>query len=220
MSNLEFYEKTHEYYLNNKRVPSVTQILNPISNEIYRNVEKGVLEHKASIGTITHKCIEEYTLYGLPADFITTNERALDYFDGYLKFREDYKEQFVKTLYAEFQGSYTKDNISFAGTIDNISLFKDGITLIDYKTVEVPNEPLIALQLYGYKLIAEQVLNLPIKHFKALQFKKGGNYELIDLTNLVNDLQTKKLFEYFYEFTQLMKDYGIENQAKLLEERI
>jgi hypothetical protein len=39
MNNLEFNEKNHEYFLNKKRIPSVTQILAPISKVLYENIE-------------------------------------------------------------------------------------------------------------------------------------------------------------------------------------
>ena len=65
MNNLEFNEKNHEYFLNKKRIPSVTQILAPISKVLYENIEIATLRNKAKIGSKVHKLIELYSKYGL-----------------------------------------------------------------------------------------------------------------------------------------------------------
>ena len=216
--NLEFNSNTHEYWYKNRLTRSVTQILGLISEREYKYIDEDVLNAKAQIGTNVHRDIELYSLYGIK--LMPRNEREKNYFNSYLKFREDYKDHFKKTLFAEFQEVYDSDldskakvKMKFGGQIDNISLFDDGITMIDYKTVAVANEPKIALQLYGYKLIANlKIPNLKITKFKTLLLREDG-YELIDLTHLVNDEKTEKLFNYFYEFMQLLDEYGIENQA-------
>lgn len=216
---LKFNEKLHEYRLDKKVIPSVTQILTPISNELYKFIDKRILDAKADIGTEVHKCIEFYCNYELlPSP--SEDQRVLNYFNSYLQFREDYKDQFIKTLATEFQEYYEDEEITYGGQIDNITLFKDdGITLIDYKTVASLNPSLVALQEYGYKLIAEQKMHLSINKFKVLLLHEDG-YELIDLTHLVKeDPDTAKLFRYFYEFDKLMDEYGVKNTAIAYSEK-
>ncbi len=220
--DLEFNESKHEYFYKKKHILSVTQILNPISNELYKYIDEKILQNKADIGTEVHKCIEYYCNYGIKPSVKNRDPRVINYFNSYLQFREDYKDQLIRTIATEFQEVYDnkEKGISYGGQIDNISLFKDGITLIDYKTVATLNEALVALQEYGYKLIAEQKMHLNIKKFKVLLLHEDG-YEFKDLTPLVvNDKDTAELFEYFYKFNKLMDDYGIRNQAKVYIEML
>ena len=181
MNNLEFNEKNHEYFLNKKRIPSVTQILAPISKVLYENIEIATLRNKAKIGSKVHKLIELYSKYGLISK--DENEDVNKYFNSFLEFEKSINSINFEN---EFKGTFVNDKMVFAGTIDNIRLIDNSLVLIDYKTVANPNETILALQLYGYKLIAEQTLGIVINEFKGLCLRKDG-YELFDLTKNVND---------------------------------
>lgn len=56
-----FEEDTHTYYLKDKELPSVTQLLD--TGE-YIDVPESVLEYARQKGTLVHKEIEEYLKYG------------------------------------------------------------------------------------------------------------------------------------------------------------
>lgn len=212
---LEFAEKTHEYHLNKKKIPSVTQILAPISKVLYENIEIATLRNKAKIGSKVHKVIELYSKFGLlPSK--DEDETILAYFNQYLEFNKSIESIIFEN---EFKGFYSNDKMLFAGTIDNIRMVGNSLVLIDYKTVANPNETLLALQLYGYKLIAEQTLGIVINEFKGLCLRKDS-YELFDLTKNVNDLKTKELFEKLYELWEILEFHNIKAENKKYNEEM
>ena len=213
-NNLEFQEKSHSYYLNKKRIPSVTQILAPISKVLYENIEIATLRNKAKIGTKVHRAIELYSKYGImPSE--EEDEDILKYFNSYLDWLKTLVNSYI--FENEFKGFYLSDNMVFAGMIDNIRMIGNSLVLIDYKTVANHNELLLSLQLYGYKLIAEQTLGIVINEFKALCLRKDG-FEYVDLTNLVLNEKTKELFEKLYDLTQILDFHGIKIEAKKYNE--
>lgn len=208
MNNLEFNEKNHEYFLNKKRIPSVTQILAPISKVLYENIEIATLRNKAKIGSKVHKLIELYSKYGLISK--DENEDVNKYFNSFLEFEKSINSINFEN---EFKGTFVNDKMVFAGTIDNIRLIDNSLVLIDYKTVANPNETILALQLYGYKLIAEQTLGIVINEFKGLCLRKDG-YELFDLTKNVNDKTTQELFEKLYDLYLILEFHNIRSESK------
>lgn len=213
--NLEFSEKKHEYLLNKKKIPSVTQILAPISKVLYENIEIATLRNKAKIGSKVHKLIELYSKYGLMPSK-DEDELVLAYFNQYLEFNKSIESIIFEN---EFKGFYSNDKMVFAGTIDNIRMIGNSLVLIDYKTVANPNETILALQLYGYKLIAEQTLGIVINEFKGLCLRKDS-YELFDLTRLVNDKTTKDLFEKLYDLWEILEFHNIKAESKKYNEEM
>ena len=211
MGEVKFIPKTHTYVLGNgKRVPSVTQILAPISKVLYQNINEPTLRAKAKIGSSVHQLIEYYSKYEVspPMD---TDERVLKYFAEYLEWNNTLKDSYI--LENEFKGYYDDGNIKFAGTIDNIRMIGNDLCLIDYKTVANPNIVNIGLQLYGYKLIAEQTLDININKFYALSLQQDS-YDLIDLTTFVNDKTTKEFYDTLYKMNRLLEFHGIIQDGK------
>lgn len=204
---LNFDEPNHVYSLNGIKVPSVTQILSPISKTIYEEINIQTLMAKAYLGSKVHKLIERHLKY----NFAKPNDLTEDYFEQYLLFEENLAKTYkVENLHNEFKGFYKSDNMTFAGTIDNIRKIGDEIWLIDWKTVANPIDLLLALQLYGYKLIAEQRLNIKIDRVGAVIINKSSNM-LIDLTNNINTNEVKNLFIILYKL------YIVLNNQELLK---
>lgn len=204
---LNFDEPNHVYSLNGIKVPSVTQILSPISKTIYEEINIQTLMAKAYLGSKVHKLIERHLKY----NFAKPSDLTEDYFEQYLLFEENLAKNYkVENLHNEFKGFYKSDNMTFAGTIDNIRKIGDEIWLIDWKTVANPIDLLLALQLYGYKLIAEQRLNIKIDRVGAVIINKSSNM-LIDLTNNINTNEIKNLFIILYKL------YIVLNNQELLK---
>ena len=215
MNNLEFVEKTHEYFLNKKKIPSVTQILAPISKILYEKIELPTLINKAKIGSQVHKLIERYSKYGLLPNKENTDERVYAYFNSFLEWHKSLVDNV--DFYDEFKGYYSSDKMVFAGTIDNIRLIRNDLVLIDYKTVANPNTYILSLQLYAYKLIAEQVLGVKINKCYALCLRVDG-YEFIEITDEVNNYKTKEDWELLYKLNRMLEFNGIREQAKKYDE--
>ena len=59
---LTFDEANHIYKLDEKAIPSVTQILSPISKVIYEEVSMQILMAKAHLGSKVHKKFTDFIL--------------------------------------------------------------------------------------------------------------------------------------------------------------
>ena len=113
MPPLEFNEERHEYRLDGKIVPSVTQILRPLMD--FSGIPPDVLEHKRQIGTAVHKAIELDLLGEL--DETSVAPALAPYFGAW----RDFKSEFgVK------DGTTTEYRVcskihGYAGTVDLIT---------------------------------------------------------------------------------------------------
>ena len=102
-NKLVFNEIKHQYSVNGLVLPSVTQILKPISSEIYDLIDSNVLEKAAAKGTLVHYATELYDLYGIEE----IDEENKGYLEAYKRFKNDYqvevleveKQLFHPTLY-------------------------------------------------------------------------------------------------------------------------
>lgn len=212
---LEFVAKTHEYHLDKKKIPSVTQILAPISEIMYEKIELPTLRNKAKIGSEVHKLIEWYSKYGLLPSKEKTDERVYAYFTQFLEWVKSLVDSI--NFKDEFKGFYSSNEMVFAGTIDNIRMIGNDLVLIDYKTVANPNKYLLSLQLYAYKLIAEQMLGIKINKCYALCLKTDS-YEFVDITAEVNNFKTKEDWELLYRLNRMLEFNGIKEIAKQYNE--
>lgn len=212
---IEFNDKTHEYFYEKKRIPSVTQILAPISKVLYEKVEIATLRNKAKIGSQVHKLIERYSKYGLIPNKETTDERVYSYFQQYLNWNNECEDNVI--FENEFKGIYLNGNMAFAGTIDNIRMLGNDLVLIDYKTVANPNRFILSLQLYGYKLIAEQMLGVKINRFYALLLKTDS-YEFEEMTLEVTSDKIKEEWELLYKLNEMLEFNGVRASAKKYDE--
>lgn len=57
---IEYVDDGHIYLVDGVIVPSITQLLKPVSSEMYKDVPRSVLDKAAERGTMIHKAIEEH----------------------------------------------------------------------------------------------------------------------------------------------------------------
>ena len=212
---LKFLDSTHTYLLDKRKVPSVTQLLKPISRILYSHISLPILQRKAIIGSKVHKLIEYNSKYNLMPNEETTNPEVLAYFNQYISWNNTLEH--VALMESEFKGFYSKGKVKFAGTIDDIRMIGNDLVVTDWKTVATPNLMILSLQLYGYKLIVEQRLKICPNKFQALCLGKES-YELVDLTDYVNDPSTKELFDLLFKLDDLLRFSGLINDSDLYNE--
>lgn len=202
---LSFEESTHTYKLDDIIIPSVTQILSPISKVVYEEVSIQTLMAKAHLGSKVHKLIERKLKY----NFAQPDDITIDYYNQFVLFLEELKlNNSLEIIKTEFKGFYQDKDLTFAGTIDFIVKIDNEIWLIDWKTVVNPVELLVALQLYGYKLIVEQTTNIKIDRVAIVQVNKSS-YKLIELTNQIKELKIKNMFNILYKFYKVLNTDNI-----------
>ena len=108
---LTFDDRRHIYRLKGIELPSVTQVMKPLSDETYRSVEPRVLNRAADKGTAVHNAIENYISFGI--------EDIDPEFSGYfIAFLRWYQEFNVKPIASEYR-LYHKF-MGYAGTADLI----------------------------------------------------------------------------------------------------
>ena len=183
--NLTFNEEKHEYTIEGKIIPSVSEIMQSISVHFYtKDIPEIALEIAKDRGTQTHKAILDFELF----DDYEIEEKYKGYFESYLKFKEDKKPEILHQ-------EKMLTNGEFAGTIDYICKIDNEIWLLDWKTSRNLHENLIAVQEAGYDQLCTYN-GIKIDKFGAVHLKKDG-YELREITpNKEMWKICKKCYEY------------------------
>ena len=172
-NQLTFDPVQHIYKLNGIVLPSVTQIMNPLSREEYKTVDDLILERAAARGTKVHEAIEFYELYGME----DCPSEVRGYFDAYLAWRKDYKPEVLSSEQATWH-----TGLLYAGTADLIVKLNGRTYLIDLKTTSVINDMLTTVQLEAYaRSLACHGVSLDGK--AILQLKKDGTYQFKEYQN-------------------------------------
>lgn len=161
---LTFNAERHEYRWNGQIVPSVTQVLDPLSD--YSMVPSAILERKKQIGTAVHIAID-LDIKG-ELDESTIHPAWEGYFSGWRKFKE--QSGFVVESSEQYVFS---EKYRFAGTLDLVGMLPSGPALIDTKTTAILM-PTVGPQTAAY---AEGVQKPRINRY-ALQLSPDGKYNL------------------------------------------
>ncbi len=169
-----FDEKTHTYWLNGEKIPSVSQILSPMSRDIYKYIDKDVLENAARRGREVHKMIE-LTLKGYDINFNDYNRDTIPYYQAFLdwkRFFESVSGRKIKTAESERKGwcSWVTKNLNriyIAGTADVVG---DDF-IIDFKTRQPKPSDIFQLLLYG------EIFNKNASHSYIVGLQNNGKYK-------------------------------------------
>lgn len=157
---------THQYFLGEKELPSVSHILKITKlGKDNDNIPPFFRER----GIAGHLCVELHLKDQL--DESTIDPELVPFFDGFKAFIVDHP---IKPLFIE-QRRYN-ESWGFAGTMDLIA--EDAI--YDWKFSK-NHDRVAELQGQGYKILTHETHpNLP---FKVVQFPGDGSYEIFDYGN-------------------------------------
>ena len=177
-----FNEEKHEYIVNGKVVPSVSEIMKCATCLYYTDeIPPRILELACIKGSAVHKAIEEYLLF----DEYSIEERYQDYMNNFLKWLDDYKPEIIKV-------EYKMTNGEFAGTCDLICNIDNKIIGIDHKTSSQIHTKMIAIQESGY----DELCDIKIDEWYVLHLtKKDYEFKKIELRK---DIWNKCKDIYFY----------------------
>lgn len=125
MIELEFDEPTHAYTLNGRRVPSVTQVLDPLN--MLDGIPWDILEAARIFGSNVHVACHFHNIGIL--DWSSLDEYLASYVRGYLKFLAE--SSFV-VLASEERVASVK--AGYAGTLDIRGVLNRRKALIDIKS--------------------------------------------------------------------------------------
>lgn len=167
---INFNEEKHEYIVEGKVVPSVSEIMKCATCLYYtKDIPEEVLELACRKGTAVHKAIEDYLLFGE----YEIEEEYQPIFDNFTTWMIDYNPEILKVEYQMSNGKY-------AGTCDLICKIGNKIIGIDYKTSGEIHTNMIAIQEAAYNELSDikidewYVLHLTKKkyEFKQIETRK------------------------------------------------
>lgn len=172
MSALAFDEALHEYRLDGRRLPSVTQVLAPLVD--FSMVRKDVLERAQALGTAVHRMTELHDNDDLDEESLS--EELRPYLAGWKKFRAECQFEPVTVEHRMSHPVYR-----YAGTSDRTGVIKGRLAVLDIKKMMVLG-PHIGPQLAAYeKLHQSEGLNV-LDRF-ALGLRQDGSYRLQPFTD-------------------------------------
>lgn len=150
MSVFTFDEPSHTYTLDGHRLPSVTQILEPIKPD-FSMVPPDVLERKRQFGTAVHLACELDDLGELDDD--ATDAEIMGCVQAWRRFKSDTSAQIVLNEQRLYHPA-----LRFAGTVDRVAFLRlqadtsGAPWVLDLKTGVEPH-PTYGAQLSGYLLL-------------------------------------------------------------------
>ena len=166
---LEFEEARHIYTLNGQLLPSVTTIMKPLDNALYKGIDDDVMRIAAERGTAVHNAAENYVLYGIEDIAV----KYQGYFEAFLKFWDECRPE---PLAAESR-LYHKI-LRYAGTADLPCIIEEKKVLIDYKTSAEVNRMLTGVQLEAYAKAYESH-GFRFDEKAIVHLKADGTYRMV-----------------------------------------
>lgn len=167
---LRFDEKTHVYTYGGRSVPSVTQIMNPLSAKVYGDIPADVLARAAERGTQVHKAIEVFVQTGIK----DIEAEYAGYLDGFERWWKQYSPKAILT-----EQKFVNPILGYAGTADLVCNIDDRLVIVDYKTSAVLNEMLVGVQLEAYRRGISRVAD--IDGVAALHLRKDGTFAYVEM---------------------------------------
>lgn len=176
MPKLKFNEKKHQYFLDDIPIPSVSEIIKPIYDKIYKGINKNVIKNASDKGTRIHRSIEFMSKYNLNK----FDDDTIGYINAYKKFRND--NSTWKLMHSELR-MYNKA-LLYGMTIDEVYQTETGTVICDLKTTSTPHLGAWSVQLSAYKAGYESHYpNKKISDIYVLQIFRDETYKLYKLKN-------------------------------------
>ena len=175
---LTFNAEDHSYWLDDERIPSVTEIIRFLNVDVMSSANREMRNAAAERGTRIH---EACTVYDFDPDAEVDGDIA-----GYVKAYADFKRDYRIEEWHLFEAMlYCRDG--FAGTLDRYGEIDGVPTVLDIKTGSKLNMRVHSIQLYAYKELL-RLNNYKVDQGAILHLKKNGEYSLKLVTDIrVND---------------------------------
>lgn len=169
-SQLSFDEETHVYTLRGIRLPSVTQIMKPMSLMLYDGIPTMSLSEAANRGTRAHEQVEAIVKYGV----YETDDDTKPYIDAFGMFEEMYHPTWIASEHRTYH-----QHLRYAGTIDLVGYImpddSNGVDVVDIKTTAAWHPLMIATQTSAYSE-ALRSHGIRVRKIYGLQLKKDGKF--------------------------------------------
>jgi len=194
---VEFNEELHQYKVDGKPVPSVTEIIGLLTKDKY-SINASVLARAAHRGTVVHELCELYDYDALPEEI---DEEVYPFLLAYQKFVKDYAPEWVaveKILATNY----------CAGTADRIGYVDGHLVVVDLKTtasMDRLSKICLACQLYAYAVMFEQEVD--INRCFGVQLKKDGSYAILPYSDICDkyEINPPEILRNLFNITMLIR---------------
>lgn len=203
---ITFNETAHEYLIDGRRVPSVTELLRPLTEKQFAAISPEVLRIAAERGTEVHEACECID-YGLDPEDPSAD--VWGYIDAYMQFLYDHDTEWYGI---EEMGACTDFPVDYAGTVDRWGMVDGVLSVVDIKTVAQPSleqKFAVTLQTTLYEWIIDAKHDMEAARHYALYLKKNGDYTLFDC----DEFAVKEKILPYNEIQKLMRLYSYSEEA-------
>lgn len=183
---IQFDEALHEYRINGRRIPSVSEIVRHTAGNQYSEVPAFVLKRASEFGTDVHLMIELFNATGIIRE--QDDPRKLHCLNEWIRLAEE-----IEIVASEQMVHF---NERYCGTFDAIGLYKGQLVLIDYKTTSKIHEEHLTLQLNLYRMAYEKITGKKIKGMLGIWLPKKGEGKIYECKRIPNTKLVKMLDEY------------------------
>jgi len=165
---LTFDETSHIYRLDGDVIPSVSEIMTPLSTAKYKGISDRTLNNAANKGSAVHDAIEFWIKYGV----VDIEKEHAGYFNAFLRWWEKEKPVVIGS-----ENRVYHPILQYGGTVDLYCLTgQSEPTLVDYKCTYQLSEMTCRVQLEAYsQALASH--DLPVMKKNILHLKKDETYE-------------------------------------------
>ena len=200
---LVFDDEKHKYTVDGIEIPSVTEIVEPLTFRKY-SVDSAILLQAKTRGTKVHEACADFD-YGAITEETEIAPDIFPYLSAWKNFCKDYQ---VRWHYIESQMACNE----FAGTIDTIGEIDGKAFIVDIKTtssMDRASKIALCAQLAGYSFLYEMNSGVPLDSNECMgvQLKKDGSYCVIraDKVEEKYGFLSFDLFDQMLKLNQLLK---------------
>jgi len=161
---IEFIEETHQYFVEGKEYPSVTTVLDSLTDLSFVNTD--LLERASKFGTAVHRATELYDNNQLDMDSL--DPELLPYLEAWDNFLLDYRPE-ILSIEQRIASMY-----GYAGTLDRYVAIKGVRAVIDIKSgTTVPKYTGLQLAAYAQAITegGGQVSHRYAVHLQPFKYK-------------------------------------------------
>jgi hypothetical protein len=168
---LRFDEPSHTYWLGERRLPSVSEVIAPVQS--FEGIPEAVLARKSAIGKAAHLACQ-FIDEGDDVDPESLDPVVAPYVEGWRRFIAENKPEFHVIEEQMFD-----EALGYAGTPDRVAIMHGSEWVLDIKTVVTISQA-TALQTVAYrKLVAPKAKTRePLIKRGAIQLTPDGRYKL------------------------------------------
>ena len=166
LNQLSFDEESHVYRLDGIPIPSVSEVIEPLSQAKYKGISRATLNAAAEKGTAVHNAIENWIKFSIDD---CPPEHA-KYFEAYLDWEKANQPEVIGSEIRLFHPLFR-----YGGTADLLAIINQQVVLVDFKTTAAISDLTCPVQLEAYAQ-ALAAHGVKTERKLILQLKKDGRY--------------------------------------------